>query len=156
MNRIMLCGRLTRDAKFQNGEQKDRAWYTIAVNRGFAKDAKADFIPVTSFGNKDNGFQKFVETYLTKGRQVIIEGRLQINYNPETKKQFVNVISDKIQLLAAPKAQAEPSPEDEPVVEEEEVQAEEEVEIVEPVKPAAKAAPKPAKAAASRAAYVNF
>lgn len=76
MNRIFLCGRLTRDAetRYTNGaEPMAISRFSLAVDRQ-GRDNETDFINCVAFGK--NG--QFAEKYLNKGMKIIVEGRLQI------------------------------------------------------------------------------
>ena len=75
MNKVLLIGRATDipDVKY-NGELAI-AKYTLAVERRFKKDAEngADFIRCVAFGKSG----QWAEKYLTKGKKIAIEGRIQ-------------------------------------------------------------------------------
>jgi single-strand DNA-binding protein len=100
MNKVILVGRLTRDPEVRytpNG--KAVASFTIAVNRfmGQGKEA-ADFIPVVAW-------EKLAEVCgnnLTKGRRVLVEGRLQVrSYDGSDghKRYVTEVIAQNIEFL---------------------------------------------------------
>ncbi len=79
VNRIVLVGRLTRDPESQyttNGIAI--AKFSVAVDR-FSKnpetgEKETDFIDIVAFRRT----AEFVTQYITKGRLVAVEGRLQI------------------------------------------------------------------------------
>lgn len=81
MNKVILCGRLTRDpdVRYSQGESATAvARYTLAVDRRFARrdqqDAQtADFIGIVAFGKAG----EFAEKYFRKGTKVIVAGRIQ-------------------------------------------------------------------------------
>ena len=104
MNKVILCGNLTKDmdVKIIKGKTKKSddtivGRFTIAVNEGYGENKKTTFIPITIF----NKTVENLEEYLIKGTKVNVVGRLDIN-NVETEegyKTFVSVISNEIQLL---------------------------------------------------------
>ena len=104
MNKVILCGNLTKDmdVKIIKGKTKKSddtivGRFTLAVNEGYGENKKATFIPVTIF----NKTVENLEEYLIKGTKVNVVGRLDIN-NVETEegyKTYVRVISNEIQLL---------------------------------------------------------
>ena len=104
MNKVILCGNLTKDmdVKIIKGKtKKDNdvivGRFTLAVNEGYGDNKKTTFIPVTIF----NKMVENLEEYLNKGTKVNVVGRLDIN-NIETEegyKTYVSVISNEIQLL---------------------------------------------------------
>ena len=81
MNKVILCGRLTRDpdVRYSQGDSATAiARYTLAVDRRFSRrdqqDAQtADFIGIVAFGKAG----EFAEKYLRKGTKVIVTGRIQ-------------------------------------------------------------------------------
>ncbi|MBQ9632059.1 MAG: single-stranded DNA-binding protein [Lachnospiraceae bacterium] len=80
MNKVILCGRLTRDpdVRYSQGpEQICTARYTLAVDRRNAnKDSKeqsADVIPCIAF--RRNG--EFAERWLRQGTKIMVTGRIQ-------------------------------------------------------------------------------
>ena len=113
MNKVILCGNLTKDmdVKIIKGKTKKSddtivGRFTLAVNEGYGENKKATFIPVTIF----NKTVENLEEYLIKGTKVNVVGRLDIN-NVETEdgyKTYVSVISNEIQLLKVADSQEEP------------------------------------------------
>lgn len=80
MNVVVLVGRLVRDPEIRyTNSQMPICTATLAVDRQVSRDRAnegqqtADFIRITLFGKQAETFQK----YLTKGRQVAVEGRIQ-------------------------------------------------------------------------------
>lgn len=71
MNNVCLIGRLTKDIDLREGNVKVGK-FTLAVNR-MKKDDGADFINCVAFGNTAETMAK----YLSKGRQIALEGRIQ-------------------------------------------------------------------------------
>lgn len=80
LNRIFLTGRLTADPVFKTVGQSNVSEFTLAVNRRFKTDSDAvqqstEFVPIEAWGNQATA----VRDYLSKGRQVLLEGELHIN-----------------------------------------------------------------------------
>ena len=80
MNKVILCGRLTRDPDVrwsQGQDQKCIARYTLAVDRRTARREEnqqtADFISCVVFGRG----AEFAEKYLRQGTKMIVSGRIQ-------------------------------------------------------------------------------
>ena len=104
MNKVILCGNLTKDmdVKIIKGKtKKDNdvivGRFTLAVNEGYGENKKTTFIPITIY----NKTVENLEEYLIKGTKVNIVGRLDIQ-NVETEegyKTYISVISNEIQLL---------------------------------------------------------
>lgn len=97
MNRIILCGRLTRepDVRYSQGEKPMAiARYTLAVDR--VGDG-ADFPSCVAFGKQG----EFAEKYLQKGMKILIEGHLQTgSYEKDGKKIYTtDVIVDRHEFV---------------------------------------------------------
>lgn len=94
MNRVILCGRLTREPEIRYSQTGNGsmavARYTLAVDRAFKKEGEqaVDFINCIAFGK--NG--EFAEKYLHQGTKIIVEGRWQTgNYtNKDGQKVYTN------------------------------------------------------------------
>ena len=112
MNKVILCGNLTKDleVKIYKGKTKKSndtivGRFTLAVNEGYGENKKATFIPVTIF----NKMVENLEEYLIKGTKVNIVGKLDIK-NEETEdgyKTYVNVIAEELQLLKVAEVEEE-------------------------------------------------
>ena len=78
MNKVILCGRLTRDPEVrysQGSEPMAVARFSLAVDRRRNKDAEqtADFINCVAFGKSG----EFAEKYFHKGTKILLVGRIQ-------------------------------------------------------------------------------
>lgn len=83
MNLIILHGRLTAEPVIRfTKSQKKVASYTIAVN-GY--NGNTSFINCQCWGKSAD----FVESYLTKGKEIIVRGRLEpTSYESKGVKQY--------------------------------------------------------------------
>ncbi len=79
MNKVILMGRLTRDAevRYSQGESSTAvARFSLAVDRRFRRDGddqSADFINCVAFGRTG----EFMERFGRKGTKFLVEGRIQ-------------------------------------------------------------------------------
>ena len=79
MNKVILIGRLTRDAeiRYSQGESSTAiARFSLAVDRRFRRDNEeqtADFINCVAFGRT----AEFLERFGRKGTKFVLEGRIQ-------------------------------------------------------------------------------
>ena len=100
MNKVLLSGRLTKDAEIRNADSdKKVARCTLAVNRDFKKEGdgpNADFIGLVAFKNQAN----FLEKYGKKGTKFIVTGRIQTgSYDKEgTKIYTTDVIVENLEF----------------------------------------------------------
>lgn len=101
MNHVTLIGRLTRDPEIKKTRgDMSVCNATLAVDRQVKADEekKADFINITLFGKQADVFAK----YLTKGRQIAIEGRIQTGaYEKENGEKVyrTDVIVNRFEFL---------------------------------------------------------
>lgn len=96
MNRVILCGRLTRgpEIRYSNNSQSQEPYgiarFTLAVERRFKRDgdSTADFINCTAFGKT----AEIIEKYCKQGMKLIVEGRWQTgNYTDKNgNRVFTN------------------------------------------------------------------
>ena len=84
MNKVILMGRLTRDAeiRYSQGESATAiARFSLAVDRRFRRDGddqNTDFINCVAFGRT----AEFLERFGRKGTKFVLEGRIQTgSYN---------------------------------------------------------------------------
>lgn len=99
MNKIILLGRLTKKPEFRVGQNDVKiVKFTLAVQRKYAKsgeERQTDFFNVIAFGNLAN----FVLNYFSKGQQMLLSGRTEINqYQDENgiNKTNIQVIAEEI------------------------------------------------------------
>lgn len=101
MNKVILVGRLAQDPEVrytQNG--KAVASFSLAVSRfgGGTQGETTDFIPIVAW-------EKLAEVCgnnLTKGRRILVEGRLQIRSyeaNDGQKRRISEVVAQNIEFL---------------------------------------------------------
>lgn len=99
-NKVVLCGRLTRDPEVRYGDnQKAIARFSLAVDRKFKRegDPTADFFNCTAFGKT----AEFVEKYLKKGTKMLVFGHIQNdNYtNKDGQTVYsVQIIVDELEF----------------------------------------------------------
>ena len=103
MNKILLSGRLTRDAElgYNTGTGTPKASFSLAVERAYQKDKhnkKVDFINCEMIGKHTENLCQ----YLTKGKALMVEGELNIdNYEKAGEfRSFTKVKVDKVEFQA--------------------------------------------------------
>ena len=85
--RITLLGNATKDAEARKAKTTDRRYATFRLG------VKDIYFPVVAFGKLGES----VARYVTKGRRLLVEGRLDINQNGRA-----NIIADKVIFQDAP------------------------------------------------------
>ena len=97
LNRITIMGRLTRDPELRRtGSGVAVASFTVAVDRDMApqgQEKETDFIDCVAW--RQTG--EFVSKYFTKGRMIVVEGRLQIRSWTDkdgNKRRTAEVVAD--------------------------------------------------------------
>ena len=103
-NKVQLIGRLGQDPEiitFKDGGKL--AKFSMAIDDGY-KDKNGDkvdrtyWLPVVI----KNGLVKVVEAYVTKGKEIAIEGKLVVrNYDDNgVKKYITEIIANELLLLS--------------------------------------------------------
>ena len=102
MNKVVLTGRLVRDAELSYiaSTAIPKMSFSMAVERNYQKDKnnkKVDFINCEMIGKHTENLTQ----YVTKGKQILIEGELNIdNYEKEgEKRSFTKVKVDRLEFL---------------------------------------------------------
>ena len=98
LNKIIIMGRLTRDPELRRtGSGIAVASFTVAVDRDFGGrdggEKETDFIDCVAW--RQTG--EFVSKYFTKGRMIVVSGRLQIrNWTDKdgNKRRTAEVVAD--------------------------------------------------------------
>ena len=75
LNHIVLMGRLTQDPQLHYTAAGTAVTsFSIAVNRDFKSEQQTDFIDIVAW----KGTAEFITKYFSKGRLIVVSGRLQI------------------------------------------------------------------------------
>jgi single-strand DNA-binding protein len=98
LNHITIMGRLTRDPELRRtGSGTAVANFTVAVDRDFGGreggEKETDFIDCVAW--RQTG--EFVSKYFTKGRMIVVSGRLQIrswNDKDGNKRRTAEIVAD--------------------------------------------------------------
>ena len=98
LNHITIMGRLTRDPELRRtGSGIAVASFTVAVDRDFGGrdggEKETDFIDCVAW--RQTG--EFISKYFTKGRMIVVSGRLQIrswNDKDGNKRRTAEVVAD--------------------------------------------------------------
>lgn len=103
MNKVFLIGRLSRDPELRHTTSGTAVCQiNVAINRPVSQgtEPQTDFINVTIWNRQAENVAK----YLSKGRQIAVEGRIQVrNYdNNEGKRVYVTeVIANNVEFLGS-------------------------------------------------------
>lgn len=96
MNKVLLIGRMTKDAQlgYTSNTQKAVAKFTLAVDR---INEGTDFINCTAFGKQAENIEKFVK----KGNRLAVLGRIQTgSYEKEGQKIYTtDVIVENAEFI---------------------------------------------------------
>lgn len=112
MNSVVLVGRLTRDPEVRyTPENLAVARFSIAINRMPGRNGEergADFPNIVVFGKQAENCEKF----LTKGKQVAIQGHIQTgSYRGKDGKMVytTDVVADRVEFLGNKQDGQQPS-----------------------------------------------
>ena len=103
VNKVILIGHLGKDAetKFTPGGAA-LTKFAVATNRRWKDQASGEWKEETDWANVALWRAENLSTYLTKGKQVYVEGRLQTrSYDDKDGKKnyFTEVVADEVILL---------------------------------------------------------
>lgn len=118
VNKVILIGRLGADPEIRyTADGQPVATFRIATNEVWVKDGKkqerTEWHRIVAFGR----LAEICGEYLSKGRQVYIEGRLQTRSYEDREgiKRFVTeIVAQNMQMLGGRRDMAPPSGEMEP------------------------------------------
>ncbi|HEY3298742.1 MAG TPA: single-stranded DNA-binding protein [Armatimonadota bacterium] len=109
LNRVVLIGRLATDPELKYTPSGLAVTsFVIAVDRrpNAQGEKEADFVPIVAWKQS----AEFAANYLTKGRLVAVDGRLQIRSwvaQDGTKRKTAEVVAENLKSLDRPKEHAE-------------------------------------------------
>ena len=101
VNRVVLIGRLTRDPELRElNSGKKVVEFSIAVTKRIKPQdgADADFFRIKAWGQT----AEYVSTYITKGRLVAVDGRLETRKWTDAEgnpREIIEVVADNINGL---------------------------------------------------------
>ena len=104
MNKVVLTGRLTRDAElgFIGATGTPKMSFTLAVERSYQKDKnnkKVDFVNCEMLGQHT---EKLCQ-YVNKGKAILVEGELNIEQYEKNgeKRSYTKVKVDRLEFLSS-------------------------------------------------------
>ena len=104
MNKIILIGRLTKDPELRYTQSGTAvAGFTLAVDRRFSNQSgeqETDFINCVAWQKA----AEFVSWYFHKGKQMALEGRLQVRSydgNDGQKRWVTEVVAEQIEFVGS-------------------------------------------------------
>lgn len=96
LNHISIMGRLTKDPELRRTASGTAcANFTLAVDRDFSREKEVDFIDCIAWGKTG----EFVSNNFSKGRMMIVAGRLQIRSWQDkdgNKRRNAEVVADNV------------------------------------------------------------
>lgn len=101
VNRVIISGRLTRDAEVKNlSSGTSVVEFGLASNRKFKDKEDTTFIDCTMFGDRATNLAQ----YLTKGKKLIVEGRLRYESweKDGQKRSRVGIVVDEVSFMEPP------------------------------------------------------
>jgi single-strand DNA-binding protein len=107
INRVVLVGRMVRDPEMRTTTTgKNVVEFSIAVDKKFkTQEQSADFFRVKAWGQAAD----YVNNYLTKGRLVAVDGRLDTRKYQDkdgNNREIIEVVADSVQGLDRPRDDA--------------------------------------------------
>ena len=111
MNKLIISGRLTRDAEARFIPSGTAVLsFSVANNTGFGDNQKTHYFDCSIFGKRAEGKLK---AYMLKGQQVVVEGEISLNQYQKkdgTGGASLNVFVNNVELMGSnQQAGAQPS-----------------------------------------------
>lgn len=117
MNSVILTGRMARDPELSYTPNTQTACcrFNLAVDRPKrnGEDQGADFIRITVWGRQ----AETCDRYLSKGRQIAVQGRIQTGSYKDHNGQTVyttDVVADRVEFLGSNNNQQQSQPQVDP------------------------------------------
>ncbi len=105
INKAIIMGRLTRDPELRHtGSGTPVCSFTVAVDNGYGENRQADFINCVAW----NKTAEFVSKYFTKGRMIIVIGRIATRTweGQDGKKNYVTeVVANEVSFGESKRSQ---------------------------------------------------
>ena len=102
MNKLIISGRLTRDAEARFIPSGTAVMsFTVANITGFGEKQKTHFFDCSIFGKRAEGKLK---DYMLKGQQVVVEGEISLNQYQKkdgTGGASLNVFVNNVELMGS-------------------------------------------------------
>ena len=107
INKVVIIGRLTKDADIKQTSTTTVAKFMLAVDRRFKREGEqdADFISCVAFGKT----AEFIQKYFYKGMKIALDGRLQTGSYTNRDGNTVyttDVIAEAVEFAESKKADA--------------------------------------------------
>ena len=102
MNKLIISGRLTRDAEVRFIPSGTPVMsFSVANNTGFGEKQKTHYFDCSMFGKRAEGKLK---DYMLKGQQVVVEGEISLNQYQKkdgTGGASLNVFVNNVELTGS-------------------------------------------------------
>ena len=100
MNKLIISGRLTRDAEVRfNTKGTAVLSFSVANNTGYGENQRTHYFDCAIFGKRAEGRLK---EYMLKGQQVVVEGEVSLNQYEKkdgTGGASLNVFVNNVELM---------------------------------------------------------
>jgi len=107
VNKVMLVGRLGADPEKRiAGNDTVITKFRIATDRRGRDQGQTDWHSITTFGRT----AELCAQYLSKGRQVYIEGRIAYNKSTTNDQWYTEIIANDVQFLSGEKTTSQQPP----------------------------------------------
>jgi single-stranded DNA-binding protein len=94
MKVITIVGTIGRDCEVRENKGGEFATFSVAVNKGYSRDAGTDWFQVNYYNTK-------LAQYLTKGKKVVASGSLDIV--DKDGRTFYNIRANQVEFAGDPK-----------------------------------------------------
>ena len=102
MQKVIICGNVGRDSEITTFGDKQRLTFSVGCSEGKGEQKATTWYDVEYHSTG-------LQPYITKGRQVVVMGRLRIKaYTAKdgTQRIGINIFADSVELVGGPGQQA--------------------------------------------------
>lgn len=106
MQKVIICGNVGRDSEITTFGDKQRLTFSVGCSEGKGDQKTTTWYDVEYHSTG-------LQPYITKGRQVVVMGRLRVRaYTAKdgTQRIGINVFADSVELVGGPAQQAASQP----------------------------------------------
>ena len=98
LNKTIIQGNLTRDPEHKDLGSSQLCKFTLASNREYKEKKETCFVDIITWGN----LASVCDKYLSKGRHVLVEGRLKLDEweaKDGTKRNRLTIVANEVVFL---------------------------------------------------------
>ena len=99
MKVITIVGTVGKDSEIRQNQRGEFITFSVAVNKGYSRDAGTDWFSCTYYNTK-------LADHIKKGRKVVVSGQLSIDEKEYDGKKitYYNIYANQVEFAGPPKS----------------------------------------------------